>query len=71
MPSTFSLKWTWPLAISRSDVTAGLFVQAHEGPAAVGQLAGALGAQDHQRKAVSDLLETIFNGDARQGALQK
>ena len=71
MPSTFSLKWTWPLAISRSDVTAGLFEQATSGTAAVGELAGALGAENHEREAVADLLETVFDGDASQGALRE
>ena len=71
MPSTFSLKCTWPLAISRSDVTAGLLVHDTSGPAAVGELTRALGAENHQRETVSDLFETIFNGDASQGALQR
>ena len=42
----------------------GLVIAANEGAAAVGDLAGALGAQDDERETVGDLLETIFDGDA-------
>src|SRR5262249_29485300 len=48
-----------------------LVVAHHERAAAVGQLARAFGAENNQREAVVYLLETVFNGDARQCALQK
>ena len=68
--STYLVEADLPSAISRRDVTAGLFVHAHQRPAALGDLACAFGGQRHQCEPVVDLLETIFDGDASQKDLQ-
>jgi hypothetical protein len=61
------LKRTWPRAISRSAVTAGLLSQLDEGPRARRQLTRALGAEDHEGETIGDLFQAIFDGYASHG----
>ena len=70
VPSTVSLKCTWPLGDLAQRGHGRLVVARDQRTAAVGQLARALGAENDQRETVVDPLETIFDGDASQVDLQ-
>ena len=71
VPSTDSLKRPGPWRSRAATVTAGLLSTGDQRPAAVRQLTRALGAENHQRETVVDLLQTIFDGDASQGDLRE